>query len=165
MTPLTVGTWDVRTLIDSAVSDRPQRRTALVGREFDRYKVEITVLSLAEEGLLKEVGASYTFFWSGRKKTWSRIRQRVIPCQQALMTSKRHKWNPWWRWDPLSGQRYASILSAFAPTMTNQDEVKDKFYEYLDSVISATPRTDKLILLGDFMPEWAQTTKREELKE
>ena len=45
--------------------------TALVGRELDRYKVETAALSetrLAEEGLLKEVGASYTFFWSGRKK-------------------------------------------------------------------------------------------------
>ena len=34
--------------------------------------------------------------------------------------------------------------------MTNPDEVKDKFYDDLDSVISAKPRTDKLILLGDF---------------
>ena len=29
-------------------------------------------------------------------------------------------------------------------------KVKDKFYVDLDSVISAAPRTDKLILLGDF---------------
>ena len=34
--------------------------------------------------------------------------------------------------------------------MTNLDEVKDKFYDDLDSVIPAAPRTDKLILLGDF---------------
>ena len=34
--------------------------------------------------------------------------------------------------------------------MTNPGEVKDKFYDDLDSVISAAPRTDKLILLGDF---------------
>ena len=34
--------------------------------------------------------------------------------------------------------------------MTNPDEVKDKFYDDLDSVISAAPRTDKLILLRDF---------------
>ena len=34
--------------------------------------------------------------------------------------------------------------------MTNPDEVKDKFYDDLNSVISAAPRTDKLILLGDF---------------
>ena len=34
--------------------------------------------------------------------------------------------------------------------MTNPDEVTDKFYDDLDSVISATPRTDKPIRLGDF---------------
>ena len=62
--PLKIGAWNVCTLMDNAGSDRPQRRTALVGRELDRYKVEIAALSearLAEEGLLKEVGAGYTF--------------------------------------------------------------------------------------------------------
>ena len=51
---------------------------------------------------------------------------------------------------PLSGRRHATIVSAYTPTMTSPDEVKDKFYDDLDSVISATHRTDKLILLGDF---------------
>ena len=51
---------------------------------------------------------------------------------------------------PLSRKRHATIVSAYVPTMTNPDEVKDKFYDDLDSVISATPQTDKLILLGDF---------------
>ena len=50
----------------------------------------------------------------------------------------------------LSGKRHATIVSGYAPTMTSPDEVKDKFYDDLDSVISATPQTDKLILLGDF---------------
>ena len=50
---------------------------------------------------------------------------------------------------PLSGKRHATIVSAYAPTMTNPDEVKDKFYDDLDSVISAAPRTEN-ILLGDF---------------
>ena len=57
--PLTIGAWNVRTLMDSSSSDRPERRTAQVGRELDTYKVEIAALSetrLAEEGLLKEVG-------------------------------------------------------------------------------------------------------------
>ena len=57
--------------MDSSGSDRPERRTALVGRELDRYKVEIAALSetrIAEEGILKEVGAGNTFFWNGRKK-------------------------------------------------------------------------------------------------
>ena len=50
----------------------------------------------------------------------------------------------------MSGNKHATIVSAYAPTITNPDEVKDKFYDDLDNIISATPRTDKLILLGDF---------------
>ena len=51
---------------------------------------------------------------------------------------------------PLSGNKHVTIVSAYAPTITNPDGVKDKFYNYLDGVISTTPRTDKLVLLGDF---------------
>ncbi|VDL88652.1 unnamed protein product [Schistocephalus solidus] len=52
-------------------SHRPERRTALVTRELRRYKVDITALSetqFSEQGQLEEVGAGYTFFWSGRPK-------------------------------------------------------------------------------------------------
>ena len=51
---------------------------------------------------------------------------------------------------PLSGNKHATIVNAYAPTMINPNEVKDKFYNDLDDVISVTPRTDMLILLGDF---------------
>ena len=56
--------------MDSAGSDRPQCRVALVGRELCRYEIEIATLSetrFAEIGEIKEVGAGYTFFCSGRK--------------------------------------------------------------------------------------------------
>ena len=93
MIPLTIGAWNVRTPMDSSSSDRSERRTAPVGRELDRYKLEIAALSetrLAEEGHLKEVGAGYTFFWSGRKKEERREAgvgfaiAIVTPHQQAL---------------------------------------------------------------------------------
>ena len=51
---------------------------------------------------------------------------------------------------PLSGNKHVTIVSVYAPTMTNRDEVKDKIYDDLDNIVSATPRTDKLILFGDF---------------
>ena len=63
------GTWNVRTLLDNAQANRPERRTALVGRELARYKVDIAALSetrLAEEGQLKETGA---FSGVGEPKT------------------------------------------------------------------------------------------------
>ena len=153
--PLTIGAWNVRTILDCSGSDRPERRTAL---ELDRYKVEIAAqreTRLAEEWLLKEVGAGYTFFWSGRKKEERReagvgfaIKSHLVSIfsglpkgiNDRLMTLRL----------PLSGKRHVTIVSAYASTMTNPDEVKDKFYNDLNSVISAAPRTGKLILLGDF---------------
>ncbi|VDL91373.1 unnamed protein product [Schistocephalus solidus] len=49
----------------------PERRTALLTRELARYKVDIAAFSKTrffEQGQLEEMGASYTFFWSGRPK-------------------------------------------------------------------------------------------------
>ena len=119
--PLTIGAWNERTLMDSAGSCRPHRRIALVGRALDRYKIEIVALSetrLAEEGLLKEVGAGYTFFWSGHKKEERResgvglaVKSHIVSklsrlpkgINDRLMTLR----------FPLSGKRHTTILSAY----------------------------------------------------
>ena len=51
---------------------------------------------------------------------------------------------------PLSKDNFATIISMYAPTMTNPDENKEAFYNQLASVLSGTPRTDNLLLRGDF---------------
>ena len=51
---------------------------------------------------------------------------------------------------PLSKDNFAAIISVYAPTMTNPDENKEALYYQLASVLSNIPRTDKLLLLGDF---------------
>ncbi|KAK2163406.1 hypothetical protein NP493_1464g00018 [Ridgeia piscesae] len=51
---------------------------------------------------------------------------------------------------PLSKDPFATIISVYAPTMTNPDETKEAFYNQLASVLSGIPRTDKLLLIGDF---------------
>ena len=48
------------------------------------------------------------------------------------------------------GQKFATLVSCYAPTMTNPDETKDKFYEDLNALIASVPNADKLIVLGDF---------------
>ena len=57
--------------MDSAWSDRSQRRTALVCREIGWYDIQIAALSeiwFADVGeMIKKVGAENTFFWRGRK--------------------------------------------------------------------------------------------------
>nr|VZI47295.1 unnamed protein product [Spirometra erinaceieuropaei] len=71
MSPLNLAARNVRSLLDNPKSNRPERRTALVARELARYNVDIAALSetrFSEQGQLEEVGAGYTFFWSGRPR-------------------------------------------------------------------------------------------------
>ncbi|XP_047498459.1 uncharacterized protein LOC125045298 [Penaeus chinensis] len=44
----------------------------------------------------------------------------------------------------------ATIISVYAPTLFSTPEDKDQFYGALDDIISRTPSTDTLYLLGDF---------------
>jgi len=158
VTAVTLGAWNVRTLLDRAGTNRPERRTALIASELDRYKVQIAALSetrLAEEGQLTERSAGYTFYWMGRgqnerreagvgfaiKSNWvNKLAVRPKGINDRLMTVRL----------PLPKKKFATIISVYAPTMTNPDEVKDRFYEELNDTIAAVPRTDKLIILGDF---------------
>ena len=50
----------------------------------------------------------------------------------------------------MSKENFATIISVYAPPMTNPDENKEAFYNQLASVLSGIPRTDKLLLIGDF---------------
>nr|VZI48544.1 unnamed protein product [Spirometra erinaceieuropaei] len=145
-------------LADNPRSNRPERRTALVARELARYKVDIAALSetrFSEQGQLEEVGAGYTFFWSGRPRAERRgagvafaIRNDIVgrlPClpqgiNDRLMSLRL----------PLWGGKFATIISAYAPTMTNPDAVRDKFYEDLHTLLATVSKADKLIVLGDF---------------
>jgi len=51
---------------------------------------------------------------------------------------------------PLSKGRNATLISVYAPTMTYSDDIKDKFYVELSTLITAIPRADKIFVLGDF---------------
>ena len=109
------------------------------------------MLATLSSGVDTRKKSGVKLFWSGQKKEAGvgfAIKSHLVSIlsglpkgiNDCLMTLRL----------PLSGKRHATIVSASAPTMTNPDEVKDKFYDDLDSVISAAPRTDKLIILRDF---------------
>ena len=51
---------------------------------------------------------------------------------------------------PIRGKCFATFISAYAPTMTNPEEIKDKFHEDIENAIEGVPKEDKFILLGDF---------------
>ena len=144
--------------MDNPRADRPERRTALIARELDRYNIQIAALSetrLADEGQLTEVKAGYTFFWSGRSREERReagvgfaIKSNLISKLTSLPKGTNDRLMTLHL--PLRGKHHATIISAYAPTMSNPEEVKDKFYEDLEALITAAPREDKLVILGDF---------------
>ena len=110
---------------------------------------------LADKGQLSEVRAGYTYFWIGRKQDERReaevcfaiksnlVNKLVLPLRginDRLMTVRL----------PLPKKRYATLISAYALTMTSPDSVKEKFYEDLQVAIFSVPKADKLVIFGDF---------------
>jgi len=51
---------------------------------------------------------------------------------------------------PLSRDSFATIISVCVPTKTNPDEHKEVFDNQLASVFNGIPRTDNILLIGDF---------------
>ena len=97
----------------------------------------------------------YSFFWSGKpegerrearvgfaikKDIVTKLTEMTRPVSDRIMTMRL----------PLNKKNVATIISVYAPTMTNPDENKEAFYNQLASVLSGIPRTDKLLLIGDF---------------
>ncbi len=138
--------------------NRPHRKTALVALELARYNIDIAALSetrLHGEDSLTEAGAGYTFFWKGvpegsrrnhgvgfavKSKLLQRIPESPIGINERLMT-----------WCiPLAKKRFATLISAYAPTLDAEHNIKDDFYRALDAILQKTPATDRLILMGDF---------------
>ena len=153
-----MGAWNVRTLLDRTGTLRPERRTALVAKELQRYRIDIAALSetrLADEGSLKEEGGGYTFFWKGKPQAEDRIHDVGFAIRTALLKNtpalpvginkRLMKVRI-----PLSKIRYLTVVRVYAPTLTSPDETKEQFYEQFDQVIRSTPPSDKLIILGDF---------------
>ncbi|BHF68642.1 hypothetical protein SprV_0301167900 [Sparganum proliferum] len=156
---LTLAAWNVRSLLDNPRSKQPERRTALAARELARYKVDIAALSetrFSEQGQLEEVGAGYTFFWSGRRRTERRdagvafaIRSDLVgrlPCLPQGINDRLMSL----RLPLLRGGKFATIISAYAPPMTSPVAARDKFYEDLHALLATVSKADKLIVLGDF---------------
>ncbi|XP_060759866.1 uncharacterized protein LOC132870238 [Neoarius graeffei] len=153
-----IGAWNVRTLMDRAPNDRPERRSAIIARELKRVNIDIAALSetrLADEGQLKEEKGGYTLFWKRKPADEARIhrvgfaiKNRLISqltespvgINERLMTLRLR----------LSNNQMTTAVSAYAPTLDSQDEDKEAFYASLDQVLSNILKEDKILLLRDF---------------
>ena len=109
----------------------------------------------ANEGQLTEDGGGYCLCCSGRTSEERReagagfvIRSQLVSkmaslplgLNDRLMVMQLH----------LTNKQKAILISAYAPTMTNPEEVKDQLYEQIYTLIAAAPKSGKLIILGDF---------------
>ena len=110
---------------------------------------------LAGTGDLAEVGAGYTFFWSGKAADEPSeagvgfvIRTVLIPkletlpegINDRLMTMR----------ISLAGNTNLTLISAYAPTTTNPEEDKEQFYQVLRDTLRSVPGNDKLLQMDDF---------------
>lgn len=59
----------------------------------------------------------------------------------------------------LDSNQMAPVVSAYAPTLDSQEDVKEAFYASLDNILSGIPKEDKIILLGISMPELVGITQ------
>ena len=57
---------------------------------------------------------------------------------------------------PLEKNHYATLLSVYAPTLPSDSESKDSFYQALHEALLRIPKSDKILLLGDFNAQIGQ---------
>ena len=149
-----MASWNVRTLQDN--NNNPERKTAVISKVLDKYNIEIAALSETRfpgNGQLKE--KDFTFFWIGRPENEARsagvgfaiknsiaadLDQKPVGVNERLMTLR----------IPLIKNKYATFISAYAPTLNSSDEIKEKFYEELRCILQKIPPNDNIFLLGDF---------------
>ena len=153
---LNVATWNVRTLLETKRTTA--RPSAIVARELDRYDIDIAAISetrVLGDSVFEEVSGGYTFFLKGKPAgdkhyhgVGFAIRSKLVRHLQGnfpvginerLMTMSL----------PLEGSTL-SLISAYAPTLPQCDDIKESFYASLRDAINAVPSSHKLLVLGDF---------------
>ena len=94
----------------------------------------------------------YTFYWSGKPNGERKagvgfaIKRDIVakltamphPVSDRIMTMR----------IPLTKDRDATIVSAYAPTMANPEEKKETFYNQQKGTLRNIPSTDKLLLIN-----------------
>ncbi|KAJ0183487.1 hypothetical protein K1T71_001463 [Dendrolimus kikuchii] len=136
----------------------PERKTALIARELDKYNIDIAALTethLSDCGELCENQGGYTYYWIGKPSTErassgvgfaiktslaQSLTEKPKGITDRLMTLKLHT----------SANKFLHLITAYSPTMMYSDEAKFQFYDDLRSVLQGIPANDKIVLMGDF---------------
>ncbi|KAA3681194.1 uncharacterized protein DEA37_0005615 [Paragonimus westermani] len=153
---LTIGTWNVRTLLDRcSTTERPERRTARIAMELRQYGIDVAALSqtrLADQSKLREAGAGYTFYWIGYAADSvleHGVCFAVVDRINALMIYETHNISLRMLSMLLRlGQgKCATFISVCRPTKCHSDDTKDQLYDQLSATIRSAPNGDRLLHL------------------
>ncbi|CAH8498299.1 unnamed protein product, partial [Schistosoma bovis] len=145
-----IGTWNVRTMCETG-------KTSQISMEMRRYN--LAVLGISEthwtQAGQKRLATGEMLLYSGHEEDNAPHTQGV-----ALMLSKVAR-SALVGWES-HGSRIIkasfktkkegiimNIIQCYAPTNDRNDDIKDQFYERLQSVIEKCPRKDLTILMGD----------------
>ncbi|WP_419595932.1 endonuclease/exonuclease/phosphatase family protein, partial [Thiolapillus sp.] len=130
----------------------------LVGREPAELDIDIAALSevrFAEQGSLREDGAGYTLFWSGKNKDERRLSGVGFMIKTSIARKLQNL--PVGHSDrimslrlPIQDNKFATVLSVYAPTLQAETGVKEAFYRDLHNLPHQVDSKHKLPILGDF---------------
>ena len=130
------------------------RKTAVIDRELRRLNIDTAALQetrLPETGSLKE--EHYTFFRQGKSTAEVREHGVGFAVRHALLRMIEPPTDGTERIFTLrlsSMQGTVNLVCVYAPTLQASVEIKDQFYESLDTVVSKIPEAEHIYLLGDF---------------
>ena len=139
--------------------DRSQRHSAIVARELARLDIDIAALSevrFAKQGSVKEDRAGYNLLWSGKNKDDRRLSGVGFMIKTSI--ARKLQDLPVGHLDRIMSLRlliednkFATVLSVYAPTLQAETGVKEAFYRDLHNLLQQADSKDKLLILGDFI--------------
>ena len=143
---LRVGAWNILSLSSDD-------RLPVLSRELRRLNVEIAALSEVRRLCDGEISSEgYTYFWSG--STQGLHHRGVAVAVSSRLASSVHSVTPIDERILLVRLKhtvgYISLIAVYAPTEQSQLDVKEAFYAKLNSTVEQCPRSDTLLVLGDF---------------
>ena len=129
-----------------------------MARELARLDIDLAALTevrFAEQGSLREDGAGYTLFWSGKNKDERRLSGVGFMIKTSIARKLQNL--PVGHSDrivslrlPTPDNKLATVLSVYAPTLQVEIGVKEAFYRDLHNLLQQVDSKDKLLILGDF---------------